>query len=764
MKRFAILAAVVALIGCTQNDEGLDNITSTPEKSQTEFYASMPECDTRTYVEDNKYLRWNADDEITVFAGNSYNGHWQFAGEDGANSGKFNEINEGDFVTGSPLDLTANYAIYPYDENITITEAGVVSLTLPAVQEYNHTYANSFGTGANTMMAVTKNTSDNFLSFKNLCGYLKLKLYGNDVTVKSITVKGNNGEKIAGPATVSMAYGSEPTITMGDDATDTITVDCGEGVALSNDAANPTTFWVVIPEITFEGGITIEVTDINDQTFSKQTTNAVPIENNFIQPMALLAVEYEETIPNNEIWYTSSDGNIITPNATDVFGANIISNTIEDGRGVILFDADVTSLGDFAFSSCHNLTSITLPNSIITLGYSPFLECENIKEFNGKYAADEGRCLIKDNAIIAYANASGTEYTIPNGVEVIAARSFWKNENLTNVIIPDSIISIEEGAFHYCTNLKSLSIPNSVTTIGASAFGWCLDLENITLPKGIKEISSGLFNQCEKLTDVTMPDSVVTIQYSAFMNCKSLTNIIIPDNVSEIKRDAFYGCKSLLSITIPDSVMTIGDQAFEFCDSLKIVDIGSNVSSLGNWVFRSCLDIERFTGKYAADGGRCLIKNNEIIAYANASGNEYTIPNNVVTIAWDSFYRCNNLTNITIPDSVTTIGSGAFANCTGLTSVIIPNKVTAIEEYAFDGCSNLKTITIGESVKTIGIKPFYNCPLEIIYCKPITPPTVDTSTFWGTPSNMVIYVPNVSVSTYKATNVWKSETIIGYNF
>ena len=161
MKRFAILAAVVALIGCTQNDKELDNITNIPLKSQTEFYASMPECDTRTYVEDNRYLRWNAGDEISIFAGNSYNSHWQFAGENGANSGKFNEVDENGFVTGTPLDLTANYAIYPYDENITISEAGVVSLTLPATQVYNHTYANSFGAGANTMMAVTKSTGQN---------------------------------------------------------------------------------------------------------------------------------------------------------------------------------------------------------------------------------------------------------------------------------------------------------------------------------------------------------------------------------------------------------------------------------------------------------------------------------------------------------------------------------------------------------------------------------------------------------------------------
>lgn len=426
MKKFAILAAVVALIGCTQNDEGLDNITNNPEKSQTKFYASMPECDTRTYVEDNKYLRWNAGDEITVFAGNSYNGHWQFAGEDGANSGKFNEIEDSGFVTGTPLDLTANYAIYPYDENITINEAGVVSLTLPTVQEYNHIYANSFGAGANTMMAVTKNTSDNFLSFKNLCGYLKLKFYGEDVTVKSITVKGNNGEKIAGKATVSMAYGSEPTITMGDDATDTITIDCGEGVALSNDAVNPTTFWVVIPEITFEGGITIEVTDINGQTFTKQTTNAVPIENNLIQPMAALGVEFTPTeIPETwKIYYTATAKVSDESWNKDTFGANIVSNEWNEisGEGVITFDGNITLIGNSAFEDCSSLVSITISENV-------------------------------------------------NSIESFA---FYGCLSLANITIPDGVILIGGCAFYNCTALDSITIPNSVTSIGDSTFKPCI--------------------------------------------------------------------------------------------------------------------------------------------------------------------------------------------------------------------------------------------------------------------------------------------------
>lgn len=506
MKRFAILAAIVALIGCTQNDENLDKITNTPQKSQTEFYASMPECDTRTYVEDNKYLRWNAGDEITVFAGNSYNSHWQFIGEDGANSGKFNEIEAGGFVTGTPLDLTANYAIYPYDENITITEAGVVSITLPAVQEYNHTYANSFGAGANTMMAVTKNTSDNFLAFKNLCGYLKLKFYGDDVTVKSITVKGNNGEKIAGSATVTMAYGGEPTIYMSDDATDTITIDCGEGVVLSADSETPTIFWVVIPEITFAGGITIEVTDINNQTFERKTTNAVPIENNLIQPMATLGVEFAPAeIPETwKIYYTATAKVSEKWWDKDAFGANVVSHewNSDTGNGVIAFDGAVTSIGFNAFYDCDNLRSIAIPDSVISIGAVAFASCSSL-----------------------------TSITIPNSVTSIGESAFSWCVSLTNVTIPDSVISIGEGAFYNCSSLREFR------GRFASNDGRCLIINGV-----LNSFATG-----HVATQYTIPNGVTEIGYAAFSRCK-LTSITIPNSVTMIRDYAFYLCSSLTSI------------------------------------------------------------------------------------------------------------------------------------------------------------------------------------------------------------------------
>ena len=637
MKRFTILAALIALVGCAQYSEELDKIAA-PTQNQTEFYASMPECDTRTYVEDNKYLRWNASDEITVFNGNSYNSHWQFAGEDGANSGKFNEISENSFVTGAPLDLTANYAIYPYNENITITETGVVSLTLPATQAYNHTCANSFGAGTNTMMAVTKNTSDNFLAFKNLCGYLKLKFYGNDVTVKSISVKGNNGEKIAGKATVSMAYGSEPTITMGDDATDTITIDCGEGVVLSNDAANPTTFWVVIPEITFEGGITIEVTDINDQTFTKQTTNAVPIENNLIQPMAALGVEAAPAGPaNNEIWYTNgSTTSKTTPYKTNDFGANIVSNTYDTEKKcwVIKFDGKVTKIGDSAFYQCESLTSVTIPDSVTSIGDAAFILCTKLKSIN-----------------------------IPDSVTTIGDSAFNRCDSLTSITIPNSVTTIKNTAFCGCYSLTSITIPNSVTTLNPQVFSNCTSLTSVIIPNSVITILNA-FSDCDSLTTITIPDSVTTIGESAFTSCDNLTSVTIGNSVTTIGKSAFSYCRSLIGITIPDSVTTIGESAFSSCDNLTSVTIGNNVTTIGKSAFSYCSSLISIT-----------------------------IPDSVTAIGESAFSSCRSLISITIPDSVTTIEKYTFQGCNSLTSITIPDGLTTIKgDYAFYYCSKLKSV------------------------------------------------------------------------
>ena len=175
---------------------------------------------------------------------------------------------------------------------------------------------------------------------------------------------------------------------------------------------------------------------------------------------------------NNQIWYTSRNENVVTPYKTDVFGANIVSNTYENGKGIITFDGDITSIGYNAFYGCESLTSITIPYSVTEIG--------------------------------GYA---------------------FSHSGLTIVSIPDSVTSIGGGAFCACLSLYYVDIPDSVTSIKGCTFQSCNNLISITIPDSVTSIGGSAFDHCNSLTSITIPDSVTSIEDSAFSCCGSLTSV-----------------------------------------------------------------------------------------------------------------------------------------------------------------------------------------------------------------------------------------------
>ena len=290
-KYFVGAIVLLAISSCTSIDKAIS--INLGADGINRFYATTEQSNaqTKVYADEDMKVLWNADDRITIFNKSTYNSQFCFTGEEGDNAGGFDEIAPSGFVSGNTLNNI--YAVYPYSSANKINNSGsTITLTLPAEQRFKE---HSFGIGANTMVAVTDN---NFLAFKNLGGYLQLRLYGDNVSVSSITIQGNNGEKIAGKASVAVGLGAIPAVTMDATATDAITLVCDPPVQLGTNAEQYTDFWFVIPPTTFSQGFTITVIDEIGGVFQKTTTKSLTISRSTIEWMTALEVTPDYTNAN----------------------------------------------------------------------------------------------------------------------------------------------------------------------------------------------------------------------------------------------------------------------------------------------------------------------------------------------------------------------------------------------------------------------------------------------------------------------------------
>ena len=367
-------------------------------------------------------------------------------------------------------------------------------------------------------------------------------------------------------------------------------------------------------------------------TIISQTTESVDIRfyNDDFGISTVLHITPDYT---NCIFYTTSDGNIVSPYNSNAFVATIISNEIINGVGVIVFDDSVTSIGEAAFGRCSSLTSVTIPDSVTTIGWGAFVDCTSLTSIT----IPDSVTTIGESAFDGC--SSLTSVTIPDSVTTIGDYVFYGCSSLTSITIPDSVTSIGEAAFSDCTSLTSITIPDNLTTVGGYAFIGCGNLNAVYITDLVSWCNIDFINP---LTDGSVSLGANPLYYAKnlYLNGELVTDLVIPDGVNEIKLIAFAGCYSITNVTIPNSVTTIGDVAFYGCSSLTSVTIGDSVTTIGDSAFRSCSSLE-----------------------------SVTIGDSVTTIGGGAFYDCSSLTSVTIPDSVTTIGEWAFYNCSSLTSV-----------------------------------------------------------------------------------------------
>ena len=317
-------------------------------------------------------------------------------------------------------------------------------------------------------------------------------------------------------------------------------------------------------------------------------------------------------------------------------------------------DGSVTSIGDYAFGSATLTGSLIIPDGIIDIGKLAF-SCLKLTSITIPAS-------VRTIGVSAFANSSRLETVFYNAVNArVFSNTTFSTEAAPTIIIGNSVIAIPDTLF-YSLNIKNITFGNSVTNIGAQAFSNCKELTAIVIPNCVTSIGNEAFSNCTKLTQITIGNGVTNIGNRAFQSCTSLTSITIPDSVTTIGAFAFSFCTNLSDILIPDNVKSIGDGAFDGCN--KIIDYENDIGYVDKWAV-SC----------------------------NKSLSEVTLRADTVGIAGGAFSDCN-IYSIVIPDSVVNIGEQAFFNCANLESITVGTGIAYIDNLAFASCFNLRSVYI----------------------------------------------------------------------
>lgn len=379
----------------------------------------------------------------------------------------------------------------------------------------------------------------------------------------------------------------------------------------------------------------------------------------------------------------------------------------------------VTRIGENALLACRNLTSISIPNSVVSVGDGAFGSTAwyDNQPIGAVYV---GKVLYKYKATISV----DTNIVLEEGTLGIADHAFYKCENLTAITLPASLINIGESAFEGCKRLTSIDIPNSVASIGDYAFEGCSGLTSLTIGKNVNSIGMDAFGGCNKLqTVISLATAAPKLDGGNFSSIYASPELYYPYGsdysswtIFRTKKECLenagvlysilnntnstvqvIGADNIDKVTIAENIV-IGEQSYlvtkitsnAFTDGVVSVEVPKTITAIEPLSLRLCNTLESIV---IDEENQKYDTRDNCIAFIETATNTLVagcknskIPNSVTCVGNKAFYGCLGLTTIDIPNSVSEIGAGAFEGCTGLTSVTIPASVNKLYCCTFCIC------------------------------------------------------------------------------
>lgn len=488
-----------------------------------------------------------------------------------------------------------------------------------------------------------------------------------------------------------------------------------------------------------------------------------------IKPSSIVPVHYDDFTVAGIHYHVGAYGEVeVTGIDANTRYVDIPDDVTYGGRTYI-----VSSIGKNAFEGRSDISYLSIPSTIGSIGEYAFIDCGNTMNVN---IADLGAWfeMVLDNEHASPLSSAGK--VLINGIDT------------KTVDIPATVTSIGRFTFYQCRTITSLSIPGSVEYIGSSAFEDCAGLTNITLSDGLEYIGGSAFEGCNGLTKLTIPSTVNSIMLNAFKNCRNLNSVVSEiSNPFAIEENVFEGLPASAVLTVPAGtksaylatpgwnkfqkiveagnvisgvqfiqngihfrvkedgdlevsgldvntkivdiprkvtyggilyrVTSIGERAFEGHSDIEYLSIPYTIKSIGKYAFIDCgsnisvniADLESWCKMKLGNEHSSPLSSAGKVLLYDIETTDIKIPSTVTTIENFTFYQCRKIKSLTIPGSVNKIGSSAFEDCTGLTRIDLSYGNFAIGGSSFEGCTGLTELTIPASINVISLNAFKNC-------------------------------------------------------